>query len=249
MWNIMKKPHTLVAQIYKARYFPKSTLFDAQLGHNPSYVWRGIWKSRHILMNGCRWIIGDGTNVRVMSDPWLREKDDVWVQSPQVQGAYTITVNELMLPNIRAWDKNKIMSLFPMDVVNRIVDIPLIDVIEEDKLIWVDSVNGQYSVKSGYNMLINVLGRKDSMFSEDEWTSLWKIHAPPKAKHLLWRICKNCLPTRSQLQEKCVPCQVNCPLCDSNMEDDCHFLVSCTAAKQEQLQEQLQAWLIFLTIV
>jgi ribonuclease HI len=232
MWNIMKKPHTLVAQIYKARYFPKSTLFDAQLGHNPSYVWRGIWKSRHVLMNGCRCIVGNGTNIRVMSDPWLREKDGVWVQSPQAQGVYTITVNELMLPNIRAWDKNKIMSLFPMDVVNRIVDIPLIDVIEEDKLIWVDSVNGQYSVKSGYNMLINVLGRKDSMFSEDEWTSLWKIHAPPKAKHLLWRICKNCLPTRSRLQGKCVPCQSNCPLCDSNIEDDWHFLVSCTVSTE-----------------
>jgi hypothetical protein len=65
-WNIMTKPHTLVTQIYKARYFPKSSLFDAQLGHNPSYAWRGIWKSRHILINGCRWIIGNGTNIRVI---------------------------------------------------------------------------------------------------------------------------------------------------------------------------------------
>jgi ribonuclease HI len=234
-WNIMTKPHTLVAQIYKARYFPKSSLFDAQLGHNPSYAWRGIWKSRHILMNGCRWIVGDGTKIRVMSDPWLREKDSVWVQSPQVQGAHDITVNDLMCPNIRAWDKNKIMSLFPMDVVNRIVDIPLIDVIGEDKLIWVDSVNGQYSVKSGYNMLLNVLGRKDRNFNEERWSSLWKIRAPPKAKHLLWRICKNCLPTRSRLQEKCVPCPLDCPLCEFNNEDDWHFLVSCNVSTEARI--------------
>jgi hypothetical protein len=234
-WNIMTKPHTLVAQIYKARYFPKSSLFDAQLGHNPSYAWRGIWKSRHILMNGCRWIVGDGTKIRVMSDPWLREKDSVWVQSPQVQGAHDITVNDLMCPNIRAWDKNKIMSLFPMDVVNRIVDIPLIDVIGEDKLIWVDSVNGQYSVKSGYNMLLNVLGRKDRNFNEEGWSSLWKIRAPPKAKHLLWRICKNCLPTRSRLQEKCVPCPLDCPLCEFNNEDDWHFLVSCNVSTEARI--------------
>jgi hypothetical protein len=80
-WNIMKKPHTLVAQIYKARYFPKSSLFDAQLGHNPSYAWRGIWKSCHILMNGYRWIVENGTKIKVMSEPWLREKDGAWIQS------------------------------------------------------------------------------------------------------------------------------------------------------------------------
>jgi hypothetical protein len=30
------------------------------------------------------------------------------------------------------------------------------------------------------------------------WSSIWKIHAPPKAKHLLWRICRDCLLTRSR---------------------------------------------------
>jgi hypothetical protein len=38
-WNIMTKPHSLVSKIFKARYFPKSSLFDAPLGHNPSYAW------------------------------------------------------------------------------------------------------------------------------------------------------------------------------------------------------------------
>jgi hypothetical protein len=41
-WNIATKPHTIVAKLYKARYFPNSSLFDSQLGHNPSYAWRGL---------------------------------------------------------------------------------------------------------------------------------------------------------------------------------------------------------------
>jgi hypothetical protein len=57
-WNLLSKPHSLVAKIYKARYFPNSSLFDSKIGHNPSYAWRGIWKARHILMHGCRWSIG-----------------------------------------------------------------------------------------------------------------------------------------------------------------------------------------------
>jgi hypothetical protein len=55
--------------------------------------------------------------------------------APQIQGAYSINVNELMLPNEKKWDKEKIETLFSPDVVNRILDIPLFDIVEEDKLI------------------------------------------------------------------------------------------------------------------
>jgi hypothetical protein len=42
------------------------------------------------------------------------------------------------------WDKDKIESLFPQQIANRILGIPLFDMVEEDKLIWVDSTYGQY---------------------------------------------------------------------------------------------------------
>jgi hypothetical protein len=112
-WNIMTKPHILVGKLYKARYFSKSSFFDSQIGHNPSYAWRGIWKARHILMNGCRWTIGSATNINVMSDPWLRGKEGAWIKSPQAQGAFNITVNDLMLSNAKMWDKRKIETMFP----------------------------------------------------------------------------------------------------------------------------------------
>ncbi|MCI04730.1 putative ribonuclease H protein, partial [Trifolium medium] len=186
------------------------------------------------------WIIGNGANIKVMSDPWLREKDGVWVQSPQTQGAHNITVNDLMLPNLKRWDKDKIESLFPLEVANCILDIPLFDVIEEDKLIWVDSIHGLYSVKSGYNMWLNITGRRANVHDQDGWKSLWKIHAPPKAKHLLWRICKNCLPTRSRLKERCVPCPDECPLCNNHVEDDWHFLVNCSYSAEARAAAGLE---------
>jgi hypothetical protein len=36
--NFIMKPDTLVARIYKAKYFPKTSLLDSHLGSNPSYV-------------------------------------------------------------------------------------------------------------------------------------------------------------------------------------------------------------------
>jgi hypothetical protein len=72
---------------------------------------------------------------------------------------------------------------FSRDVVKRILDTPLFDMVEDDKLIWSDSMHGQYSVKSVYNMLINVTGRMVNPVGQENWSCLWKIHAPPKVKH------------------------------------------------------------------
>jgi hypothetical protein len=49
--------------------------------------------------------------------------------SPQTQGAYNITVNDLILPNMKVWDKEKTESLFSLEVANCILDLPVFDVI------------------------------------------------------------------------------------------------------------------------
>ncbi|XP_058783379.1 uncharacterized protein LOC131658061 [Vicia villosa] len=59
------------------------------------------------------------------------------------------------------------------------------------------------------------------------WNSLWKISAPARVKHLLWRICKDCLPTRVRLRQHHVPCAPNCPSCDNGYEDDWHVFFGC----------------------
>jgi hypothetical protein len=131
-WNFLTKPNSLVAKVYKARYFPNSSIFNSSLGHNPSYAWRSIWNSRHVIMNGCRWNIGDGTKIYVMNDPWLMKNDEKWVQSPQTQDVASLCVNNLLRPNEKAWDSNKIHSIFPSHIANSILAVPLFNDVDED---------------------------------------------------------------------------------------------------------------------
>jgi hypothetical protein len=180
-------------------------------------------------MNGGRWSIGDGTSIKVMNDPWLRDIAGAWIPSPQVQGVQNLKVNDLMTPNVKMWDKGKIEYLFPMHIANRILDIPLYDLLVEDKIVWIDSTNGHYNVKSGYKLWLNVSGKGRLAAQDEDWSSLWKILAPPKTKHLLWRISKGCFPTRKCLQENHVPCSSVCPLCNNEDESDWHVLFNCTA--------------------
>jgi hypothetical protein len=86
-----------VARIYKARYFPRSSLFDATIGVNPSYAWRSIWKSRVVLLNVCMWKIGDGSKIMIMSEPWIRREDNFRLDAPQIQSMYDLNVRALLL--------------------------------------------------------------------------------------------------------------------------------------------------------
>lgn len=37
-WNLIRRPDSLAARVLQTRYSPSSTMLDAQLGSNPSYV-------------------------------------------------------------------------------------------------------------------------------------------------------------------------------------------------------------------
>ncbi|GAU33603.1 hypothetical protein TSUD_359830 [Trifolium subterraneum] len=59
------------------------------------------------------------------------------------------------------------------------------------------------------------------------WDALWSVNAPPKAHHVLWRVCKECIPTRVCLLQRQVVCTPNCPLCNIDAEDHYHAFVLC----------------------
>jgi hypothetical protein len=226
-WKFVVEPDKLVSRVFKARYFPRSSICHAKLGDNPSYVWRSVWKSRDVLSIGCRWKIGDGSKIKIMSNPWLRGGDELWVQSPQNQSMYDLFVNDLLLQGTKMWDSHKVKLLFSEPVAEHTLNIPLFEEVKEDKLVWKFDNHGRYTVKSGYNNYIKSKAMENSLRMEGEWTALWRAAAPPKTKHLLWRICRGCLPTRVRLRGRHVPCPSECPLCANNDEDDWHILFGC----------------------
>jgi hypothetical protein len=181
-WNILQNPDTLVAKIIKAMYFPRSTLLEASLGYNPSFAWRSIWKARHVLLLGCRWRIGGGDKIRVMSDPWLRGNKERWILSPQPEGVYNLFVRDPMVDNYKAWNIAKVRTLFPDQVAERFIATPLIGSIYEDKMVWEGERNGLYSVKSSYKLAMQYIIRSDKYHVEGNWKEIWKAHAPHKAR-------------------------------------------------------------------
>ena len=51
-WQILTHPNSLVARVYKAKYFTYDDILSSNIGSNPSYAWRSIHNSLRVLKEG-----------------------------------------------------------------------------------------------------------------------------------------------------------------------------------------------------
>lgn len=81
-WHLIQNPGSLVAVILKEKYYPAVDIRQAQLGSNPSYAWRSIFKARDVLERGLLWRVVNGEDIRIWGDKWLLTPPTHKVQSP-----------------------------------------------------------------------------------------------------------------------------------------------------------------------
>lgn len=114
----------------------------------------------------------------------------------------------------------------------KIKSIPICTTPQEDILIWPKTRDGNYSVKSGYQLLreLEISGLASSSdFGENKkfWYDLWKMKVPNKLKTFAWRACTNFLPTLDNLVKRKIISSPICPRCKREPETVIHALWSC----------------------
>jgi hypothetical protein len=95
-----------------------------------------------------------------------------------------------------------------------------------------DEKNEHCSVKSGYNLAMKCIIRSDRHHVAGNWNGIWKTQSTHKARHLLWRLCRGCLPTQCRLTQRYVDCELSCPVCDIEVEDDIHEFFGFASASE-----------------
>ena len=80
-WRLLKHPEKLVSRVFKAGYYPDGSFLNANIGYNPSYVWRSVLKSQTILKQGVGCRVGDGQTISIVEDPWLPGMNDPYVHT------------------------------------------------------------------------------------------------------------------------------------------------------------------------
>jgi len=142
---------TIVARVFKARYFLKGNFVDAKLGNNPSYVWRSIHASQVIVRGGFRWRLEDGTQIRAWYDPWINDEGRGYATSNVPMGREGMTVSELIEDDGNEWKVDVIQEVFNERDAENILAMPIMDDMGEDKRCWKFTNHGEYTVKSTYH--------------------------------------------------------------------------------------------------
>lgn len=70
VWRMMVHPDSLVAQVFKARYFRSSNILQMGLGTNPSFVWRSLCWGRQLIREGLGWNVVNGKEIDAGTRAW-----------------------------------------------------------------------------------------------------------------------------------------------------------------------------------
>lgn len=76
-------PDSLVARVFKAKYYPNGELIVTVLSGNPFSTWTTIAHSLELLKKGLIWRVGNGKKIRVWRDSWIPRTTYYKVLSPK----------------------------------------------------------------------------------------------------------------------------------------------------------------------
>ena len=100
---MLVEPSSLMAHLYKAKYFPNGDILWASIGSNLFYAWRSIHKSLEVLRQGTRWRVGNGKLIHIWDDKWLPTPTTYKVISPPKDfGAFPM-VSSLIDEDTKMW--------------------------------------------------------------------------------------------------------------------------------------------------
>ena len=199
---------------------------EAKDSASESYAWKIILKGREVIKMGSRFQVGNGKNIKIWQHHWLPIKHPPLVTSPIIESMEDATVDCLIDENTGKWDAEMLEGILVPAEAAIAKKIPLARSPTEDSLFWPFTANGQYTCKSGYRLLkdLEAEAEDDSQPDMDRnfWKCIWSLEVPNKYKNMVWRACRNSLPTKLNLTRRTIIDNLTCDRCSSNIEDSLH---------------------------
>ncbi|XP_074374534.1 uncharacterized protein LOC141714940 [Apium graveolens] len=139
-----------------------------------------------------------------------------------------VTVQSLLDETTGGWDDDVLDDILNERDMKLVRQIPVSTKRRDDTWFWLFDDKGKFIVKSCYRNLRGEAACPDAEF----WRKLWNLKLPGKVLNLIWRACRDCLPTTQALSLKRVNVPVMCPWCQLCEEDGVHVLFQCSFARE-----------------
>jgi hypothetical protein len=174
-WRILQNTSSMVAQILRVKYYPNSSFLEAQLGSKPSFVWSSLFNSRDLFLQGLIWRVGNGQSIRICGDKWLPTPTTFAVQSsPQILPT-NAKVADLIDSDLKDWNVDLIKVVFVEEEAKVIINIPLSPCLPNDRLIWMETKHGGFTMRSAYHLGKELKEREEGQCSKvEKGEEVWK---------------------------------------------------------------------------
>ena len=111
-WRLLTNLNSLVAWIYKARYYPHRDVLKAKLGSNPSYTWRSNRNGLEVIRRGTCWRVRNGNLIHIWEDKWMPTPTIYKVISlPRLFYGFPM-VSNLIDKDTRRWKADLVRAFF-----------------------------------------------------------------------------------------------------------------------------------------
>ena len=152
------------------------------MGRSLSYAWRSLMAAQGVIRKGMRWQVGSGNKIRVWRDKWIPRPSSYKVISPEFQNSKDALVCELINRASNEWDIDKLSQWFIPEDRDTILGIPLSSTNTSDRLVWAETKNGKFIVKSAYTLALEELKNLESaeclngVARRKLWKTIWNLN-------------------------------------------------------------------------
>ncbi|KAF9596032.1 hypothetical protein IFM89_006959 [Coptis chinensis] len=221
-WAVIASGKSLWVDIVKAKYLRKHDFLTVCPNPTDSRVWKDILKARSVLHKGLGWKIGDDTSINLSTDSWIPGNEGVIAPISLTNSISPLFVSNLIDSTTRKWRSNIIHHCWPEDIAKQIISIPLSLSANPDERIWTLSVNGKYTVKSGYHALHST--NTTPLF---DWRIIWTLKCPPRVKVFMWKLSRDALKSSSNLFRFGLNINPDCIFCNNHPDTAQHLFHEC----------------------
>lgn len=170
-------PNSLVARLYKAKYYPINDFMVAPMANNSSFIWRSIHKARLVLEAGFCWVISDGVNISVFGESWTSDRKPVSALDSAHFNPF-LRVFDLLISGDKFWNFDFIHHLFAPHVAGRIINTPFFSIVKANCPVWLPESSSIYSVHNAYRLFMERVLDTTHLQLEGNWHAPWKLKTP-----------------------------------------------------------------------
>nr|KYP36270.1 Putative ribonuclease H protein At1g65750 family [Cajanus cajan] len=229
-WSLITEPHKLWVQVVRSKYkCPQGAIPQVGKKNKMSNLWQGICATWNFVTPHICWRVKNGQSTRFWYDAWLPSHTSI------IQKALTFVPPAELMRTVRsyrtsqgAWNIEHLQAFLPVTTLETIRDQHIGNEDEPDEIIWGPTFDGEFKIKSAYEVTSTCLGNvRPPIFRVVwKWTGLERIHT------FLWRVVHDSLLTNLARFERNLGPDPTCPICLQGIEDSIHVLRDCPFARE-----------------